>query len=149
MVFIDHPGAASNPLRLGQQLDGVHCRRVVGFVHLHARIAMSRFYDKVAWRKLRKRIVARDNYRCVVCHAYVGGVGAARVDHITTIQAAPSRALDPTNLRTLCAACDNQGHSEKGYSARSTRVERFVQGHDDYGLPLNPKHPWSQGGGSI
>src|SRR5580765_618850 len=103
---------------------------------------MSRFYDKVAWRRLRKRIVARDGYRCVVCHAYVGGVGAARVDHITTIQAAPSRALDPTNLRTLCAACDNQGHSEKGYRIKDSRIDRIVRGCDEQGMPLDPKHQW-------
>src|SRR5580765_4270525 len=108
---------------------------------------MSRFYDKVAWRRLRKRIVARDGYRCVVCHAYVGGVGAARVDHIQTIKAAPSRALDPTNLRTLCAACDNQGHSEKGYGHKSIRMERLVNGCDERGLPLDPRHAWTRGGG--
>jgi 5-methylcytosine-specific restriction endonuclease McrA len=108
---------------------------------------MSRFYDKVAWRRLRKRIVARDRYRCVVCHAYVGGVGAARVDHITTIQQAPSKALDPTNLRTLCAACDNQGHSEKGYGVKSIRIDRLVTGTNEHGFPLDPTHPWLARGG--
>jgi 5-methylcytosine-specific restriction protein A len=96
----------------------------------------ARFYDKAAWRRLRKRIIARDNYRCVVCHAFVGAVGAARVDHIQTVTAAPSRALDPANLRTLCASCDNKGHSERATKNRAGRIEKFARGSDEKGYPL-------------
>jgi 5-methylcytosine-specific restriction endonuclease McrA len=87
---------------------------------------------------VRRRIVARDNYRCVVCKSFVGAVGAARVDHILSLKQAPSRALDPTNLRTLCAQCDNRAR-EHG----TTRTERFVYGSDQRGLPLDPRHGWA------
>lgn len=108
---------------------------------------MSRFYDKQAWRRLRKAIVVRDGYRCTVCHAYVGGVGAARVDHVRTIKDAPARALDPSNLRTLCTKCDAQGHAERGPGRRhtTTRQERFRYGYDENGLPRDPQHEWING----
>lgn len=105
---------------------------------------MARFYDKQAWRTLRLRILARDGYRCTVCHAYVGGVGAARVDHIRTVKAAPSRALDPANLRTLCTTCDAHGHSERGPGRKGTREERFRYGFDEHGNPRDPKHQWNE-----
>jgi 5-methylcytosine-specific restriction endonuclease McrA len=100
-----------------------------------------RFYDKAIWRALRKRIVARDGYRCVICHARVDGVGAARVDHIIGLKRAPHRALDPTNLRTLCAECDNQRRERVALGG-----ERIGQGKgcDERGFPLAPSHPWLQ-----
>ena len=108
----------------------------------HSRAHGPRFYDKAAWRKLRKRIIARDGYRCVMCHAFVGGVGAARVDHIQPIKQSPSRRLDPTNLRTLCAVCDNKGHSERAMKGKINRIERFIYGCDEQGYPLKPGPAW-------
>lgn len=106
----------------------------------------SPLYWSPAWRALRKRIIARDGYRCVVCHAWVGGVGAARVDHIQRVSDAPHRALDPSNLRTLCTTCDAQGHAERGPGRTSTqRIEQFNYGFDDLGNPLDPKHQWAKG----
>lgn len=38
----------------------------------------------------------------------------SRVDHKIPRKARPDLALVMGNLRTLCAACDNKRHSEKG-----------------------------------
>jgi len=102
-----------------------------------------RFYDKQAWRDLRVLVLRRDHYRCVRCHAYVGGKGAARVDHIEPVKAAPHRALDITNLRTLCGTCDYRSHSEKSAHDKTKRVDRIVHGHDASGFPRDAGHPWS------
>jgi hypothetical protein len=105
---------------------------------------MSRFYDRAIWRRVRKRILARDGYRCVVCHAFVGMVGGARVDHILTLDRAPSRALDPTNLRTLCPVCDGQSGDKHQHHKTNPRVEAFNHGYDERGYPLTPSHGWSR-----
>jgi 5-methylcytosine-specific restriction endonuclease McrA len=65
-------------------------------------------------------------------------VGAARIDHIVPLKTAPHRALDPSNLRTLCAACDNRSvttHPKMGQ-------DKVVLGNDARGLPRDLNHPW-------
>ncbi len=100
-------------------------------------------YYTQRWRMLRKHILARDGYRCVVCHAPVGSTGAARIDHIERLADNPARAFDPTNLRTLCTTCDAQGHAERGPGRDSrARMERFNFGFDESGMPKDPKHQW-------
>lgn len=103
-------------------------------------------YRTTQWRVLRKLILARDGFRCVVCQVYVGRTGAARVDHIQRVSDAPQRALDPSNLRTLCTTCDAQGHRERGSSPSKTRIEQFNHGFDDLGNPRDPKHVWNKAG---
>jgi 5-methylcytosine-specific restriction endonuclease McrA len=105
---------------------------------------MARFYDLRAWRKLRREILARDNYRCTRCGIYVGASGAARIDHIQLLTMAPSRAFDKTNLRTLCATCDNRSHNEKARHLK-TRVDKVVHGVDELGYSRDPNHPWFRG----
>lgn len=79
----------------------------------------------------------RDHFRCVVCGIYVGGRKQSRVDHIRSVKDRPDLALSLANLRTLCAAHDNQAHREKGLGGSSKRVERFVvQGCGPDGWPL-------------
>ena len=102
-------------------------------------------YYSPQWRALRQQILARDGYRCVVCHAWVGNPGAARVDHIERMLDNPSRALDLLNLRTLCIHCDAQSHRERGSSPSKERIERFNFGFDDGGMPLDPNHHWRNG----
>ena len=105
-----------------------------------------RFYDKQAWRDLRRLALQRDGYRCVRCHASVRGKGTARVDHVEPVKLAPHRALDITNLRTLCATCDNRSHNEKARRL-PYRIDKIVHGHDATGLPLGADHPWNMPGG--
>jgi 5-methylcytosine-specific restriction endonuclease McrA len=101
---------------------------------------VARFYDQKAWRVLRREIIKRDGYRCVRCGAYVGDLGAARVDHIVPVTMAPHRRLDPTNLRTLCAICDNRSATTNP----KMRADKIVLGHDIHGLPRDADHPWSR-----
>ena len=117
-------------------LANVHTRRE------NLRMAQGRFYDRKVWKVLRTQILRRDGYRCVRCHCYVGGKGMARIDHIEPLTIAPSRAMDPSNLRTLCAACDNRSHSEKRLGV-AWRVDRMVHGNDIEGFPRDASHPWN------
>jgi 5-methylcytosine-specific restriction endonuclease McrA len=100
------------------------------------------FYYSAAWRKTKALVLARDGYRCVVCGADVSAPGASRVDHIIARKDRPDFALDPANLRTLCATHDNQAHREKG-SRSAVRAERFG-GCDVTGMPLDKGHPWNR-----
>ena len=106
-----------------------------------------KFYDTAAWRTLRKQILARDGYRCVVCGAALGK-GQYRIDHIIPMKQAPHLALEPRNLRSLCSRCDGQSHQERG-TGSTVRIERFNLGHDQYGNPRDPNHEWNTtlGGG--
>lgn len=94
------------------------------------------FYSTPAWRKLRARVVRRDHYRCIVCKASVATPGSSRVDHIKPRKTHPHLELVESNCRTLCAACDNRRHAEKGGAPR---------GCDVNGIPLDPNHHWARG----
>ncbi len=100
------------------------------------------FYYSKAWRSLRAAVLRRDNFRCVVCRCDVSAPKAARVDHIKTRRERPDLALDIDNLRTLCAAHDNQSHREKGNRSANgdgERIERFTRrgvGADGWPLEL-------------
>lgn len=103
-------------------------------------------YDSVEWKALRVATRRRDGYRCVVCGADVSAPGTARSDHILAVSAHPHLALDPTNVRTLCVRCDNQGHREKARGLKQ-RDERFTPSGsvDAKGWPTDKRHPWHNG----
>jgi 5-methylcytosine-specific restriction endonuclease McrA len=63
-----------------------------------------RIYDTPAWKAIRKVVLARDGYRCVVC----GKGGQLDVDHIDP----HGPAYDPRNLQTICRA----DHIRKTYA---------------------------------
>src|SRR3954451_22058276 len=85
-------------------------------------------------------------YCCVVCGCSVKDKGQSRVDHVLPRSTHPHLELSLSNLRTLCAAHDNQGHREKGRTGSSERVERFtpVRGCGADGWPTDASHPWNQ-----
>jgi len=87
------------------------------------------FYSSPEWRALRRKVLARDGYACVLCGTSVRGVGQSRVDHTLSIRERPDLALELTNCRTLCPPCDNRRHSSKGRGG----LERPAIGLD--GLP--------------
>jgi 5-methylcytosine-specific restriction protein A len=91
------------------------------------------FYLTSQWRAIRRRVLRRDNYRCVMCGADVSAVGTARIDHIKPRSTHPHLALDINNLRALCAKrCDNRRHREKGWTEPT--------GCDADGWPLRRTH---------
>lgn len=53
------------------------------------------------YRALRKEVLKRDNYKCVLC----GGGGELEVDHIKSYSKYPDLRFDKANLRTLCKPC--------------------------------------------
>jgi hypothetical protein len=96
------------------------------------------FYQSAEWRALRLLVLRRDHWRCVLCSAPVWGKGKARVDHIRERTEAPHLARDPSNLRTLCATCDNQRHGDKG------RAVRGDYGATVTGQPRERGHWWNE-----
>lgn len=69
--------------------------------------AASRGYDQ-AWRRVRAAVLGRQPL-CVSCEQNDLVVPATEVDHIVSIDRAPARRLDQTNLQPLCKPC----HSAK------------------------------------
>ena len=62
-----------------------------------------RYMGSTAWRALRRRVVARDQGRCVGC----GARGALQVHHLTYQRLGHE---DLADLVTLCAGCHEQWH---------------------------------------
>lgn len=69
--------------------------------------AAERGYTGKAWERTRRRVFARDLYKCQSCGRLVMGKGEAHCDHIVPKEAGGSD--DDTNLQTLCRTC----HSRK------------------------------------
>lgn len=68
----------------------------------------ARFYSSLPWRRLRLEIIKRDGGRCAACGASpADGTTVLNVDHIEPLSRAWERRLDPTNLQTLCGACNH------------------------------------------
>jgi 5-methylcytosine-specific restriction endonuclease McrA len=104
-------------------------------------LTMAGLYTSARWRALRLQILARDGWRCTKCGRSVARPGEARIDHIIRVKDDPRFTFDPTNLRVLCASCDNRSHAEKRLRL-PYRVERTLHGTDVHGLPCDPDHLW-------
>ena len=72
------------------------------------------FYCTKKWKQKRASILKRDGYRCKNCMRYGRIRPAVTVHHIKHLEDAPELALDARNLISLCAACHNEAHPEKG-----------------------------------
>lgn len=78
------------------------------------------FYHTDAWKRARAKALERDAGMCQDCmDRYRAGYGskprrAAMVHHVISIEERPDLALDMGNLRSLCEACHNKRHPEKG-----------------------------------
>ena len=85
------------------------------------------FYKSAAWLRKRAKILRRDKYLCVECRRYnrrgADGlpIAAYTVHHIVPLEIDPSKKLDDKNLRSLCRACHNKAHPEKGSPPGSRR----------------------------
>ena len=82
------------------------------------------FYQSPAWRALRRQALKRDRYRCVLCRASLRAPGSSRVDHIESRRRRPELELELSNLRSLCASCDNRQSQEKLERRDKPRFER-------------------------
>lgn len=72
------------------------------------------FYTSKRWIKKREMILRRDGYMCQMCKRYGRRVQATTVHHIEHYEDRPDLALVNSNLISLCAACHNKQHPEKG-----------------------------------
>ncbi len=79
---------------------------------------MSDIHKSMRWKKKREQILRRDNYLCQDCKRYGKRVDATEVHHIKHVDEYPELAFQSSNLISLCAACHNKRHPEKGKKKR-------------------------------
>ena len=89
------------------------------------------------WERTRERIMRRDQGLCQPCKQRGQITGATQVDH--KVAKASDGTDDDENLQAICDDC----HSQKTTEDRTG----VVHGCSEDGLPLDPKHPWSEGVG--
>lgn len=79
-------------------------------------------YGSQTWKRMRERILRRDGYRCQLCKRYGRTTPATEVHHIKHVDEYPELALDPKNMISLCHACHNAQHPEKGRDGLKARA---------------------------
>jgi 5-methylcytosine-specific restriction enzyme A len=82
------------------------------------------FYNSPTWRRAREWVLIRDHYLCQQCLQKGVLTPAEIVHHIHHLQDHPERALDESNLQSVCARCHNQLHPEKGKSVQPTKPKK-------------------------
>ena len=75
------------------------------------------YMDK-RWLKKKAAILRRDQYKCRECRRYGRSREAKEVHHIKHVDSYPELAFTDTNLVSLCHACHNKMHPEKGCKTR-------------------------------
>ena len=70
------------------------------------------------WKRLRRRVLDRDGWRCRKC----GRAGRMEVDHVVPVKAGGTDDLD--NLRAICRDCHIARHKRK-----RTEVEKEWDAH--------------------
>lgn len=71
-------------------------------------------YKSKKWKKKRAVILRRDKYLCQECKKYGRKREAVTVHHIKHVDEYPELAYNDDNLVSLCNACHNKMHPEKG-----------------------------------
>ena len=82
-------------------------------------------YTSARWKHKRDKILRRDGYKCVKCKRYGKSVEAKIVHHIKEADAFPELAWEDNNLESVCMACHNRLHPEKGIAASGTRRNHY------------------------
>jgi 5-methylcytosine-specific restriction enzyme A len=77
-----------------------------------AAIHRARFYRSQEWKRVRGIHLIRQPL-CQLCLKNDRLVPAAAVHHLETIEARPDRALDMTNLESICTSCHSALHAHK------------------------------------
>lgn len=72
------------------------------------------FYNSKKWKAKRKYILHRDGYLCQECKKYGRNTEAKVVHHIKELDDHPELKLKNNNLVSVCKACHNKIHPEKG-----------------------------------
>lgn len=71
-------------------------------------------YKSTKWKRKRLSILRRDKYLCIECLKYGRRKEATTVHHIAHVEESPELAYVDSNLVSLCRACHNKAHPEKG-----------------------------------
>ncbi len=71
-------------------------------------------YRSAKWKRIRRKALRRDGFKCCRCRRYGKSVEATTVHHKKTVETHPELAYDLDNLESLCTACHNKAHPEKG-----------------------------------
>lgn len=79
------------------------------------------FYWGRTWKKCRASILERDGYLCRVCIKDNRPTPADTVHHIIHLRDDPGRAVDSSNLISVCFDCHNELHPEKGFGQNNTK----------------------------
>lgn len=77
----------------------------------------NKFYRSAEWRSLRQQVLDRDMHLCQVCKAegrYTLGDTVHHIDSIRDTGTGSYKAFSMDNLITVCRACHNRLHREKG-----------------------------------
>ena len=75
-----------------------------------------KFYKSTVWKNKREQILKRDNYECQRCKRKGEFSPAEVVHHKKHLREFPELALSDDNLESLCGACHNEVHPEKGFT---------------------------------
>lgn len=81
-------------------------------------------YNLPRWKRKRERILRRDGYKCQMCKRYGRNTDATTVHHVKHVDEYPELAWEDGNLVSLCAACHDKAHPEKGRKALKARYGR-------------------------
>lgn len=71
-------------------------------------------YKSTKWKKKRAAVLRRDKYLCQECKKYGRAKAAITVHHVKHVDVHPELAYIDSNLQSLCQACHNKMHPEKG-----------------------------------
>lgn len=83
------------------------------------------FYDSDKWKRKRAVILKRDGYKCKQCSRYGITREAVEVHHIKHYDEYPELAFVDSNLISLCKACHNKEHPEKGRQNLYNRGNKY------------------------
>ena len=75
-------------------------------------------YNSKRWKAKHKQIMRRDKYLCQHCKRYGRLREAKVVHHKKHVDEYPELAYEDDNLESLCNACHNKEHPEKGGNRR-------------------------------
>ncbi|WP_078428774.1 HNH endonuclease [Alkalihalobacterium alkalinitrilicum] len=72
------------------------------------------FYHSTPWRKIRILALERDQHRCLPCWRKGVLTIANTVHHIKPRKEYPELELTLSNLESICPACHNKEHPDRG-----------------------------------
>ena len=84
----------------------------------HYKTNYNRFYHSREWKELRKEALERDGYLRVECKKRGIITPANTVHHIKPLRIDQARALQLSNLETVCTACHNKLHRERSQTLK-------------------------------